>query len=195
MKTALILDTETDGMVLWDKPYFDPKQPNIVQLAGVLMDIETGTELSVFSSIVRPQGFTIPPEMTAIHGISQELALRVGVDLVQVMQFFTGLMRCANVIVAHNVPFDLKVIKAAYSRLNWRNILPDNLPTFCTMHKTKDILKMEGKRGFKFPKLSECIQYFFNEELKNAHNALVDVRACARIFRCLQKDTRDEGLS
>jgi DNA polymerase-3 subunit epsilon len=31
-------------------------------------------------------------------------------------------------------------------------------------------------------KLSECITHFFNEDLTGAHDALVDVRACARVF-------------
>lgn len=42
----------------------------------------------------------------------------------------------------------------------------------------------------KAPKLAECVKHFFGEDLAGAHDALVDVRACARVFfrlRDLQK--------
>jgi DNA polymerase-3 subunit epsilon len=42
------------------------------------------------------------------------------------------------------------------------------------------------------PKLSECIQFFFNEELVGAHDALVDVRACVRVFRHLMGNAVEE---
>jgi DNA polymerase-3 subunit epsilon len=32
------------------------------------------------------------------------------------------------------------------------------------------------------PKLEECIQHFFSEELPGAHDALIDARACARVY-------------
>lgn len=35
------------------------------------------------------------------------------------------------------------------------------------------------------PKLEECIRHFFDEALEGAHDALVDVRACARVHRHL----------
>jgi hypothetical protein len=38
--------------------------------------------------------------------------------------------------------------------------------------------------------LAECVKHFFGEDLAGAHDALVDVRACARVFfrlRDLQK--------
>jgi len=36
------------------------------------------------------------------------------------------------------------------------------------------------------PKLEECIRHFFNEELDGAHDAMVDVRACRRVYFHLQ---------
>jgi DNA polymerase-3 subunit epsilon len=38
----------------------------------------------------------------------------------------------------------------------------------------------------KAPKLEECIHHFFGETLAGAHDALVDVRACARVYFHLQ---------
>jgi len=34
----------------------------------------------------------------------------------------------------------------------------------------------------KSPKLEECIKHFFGEELPGAHDAMIDVIACRRIY-------------
>ena len=53
-----------------------------------------------------------------------------------------------------------------------------------------DRMRAAGRTGPKSPKLSECVQHFFSEEMIGAHDAMVDVRACARVFfhlKSLQK--------
>ena len=37
------------------------------------------------------------------------------------------------------------------------------------------IAKKNGQKGYKWPKLSEAYQYFFNEAFVDAHDALGDV--------------------
>ena len=32
------------------------------------------------------------------------------------------------------------------------------------------------------PKLEECIKHFFNETLEGAHDAMVDLAACSRVY-------------
>ncbi|AOW48412.1 3'-5' exonuclease family protein [Acetobacter ascendens] len=61
---------------------------------------------------------------------------------------------------------------------------------FCTMDAAAPLVNLPptarmiaaGIDKPKAPKLEECIKHFFNEELKGAHDAMVDVRACARLF-------------
>jgi hypothetical protein len=50
------------------------------------------------------------------------------------------------------------------------------------MLSSTGICKIPKKQGYKWPKLSEAYQHFFGEELKDAHDALVDVMACKRIY-------------
>lgn len=39
-----------------------------------------------------------------------------------------------------------------------------------------------GRTNYKDPSLSECIRYFFDEELEGAHDALVDVQGSIRVY-------------
>jgi hypothetical protein len=56
------------------------------------------------------------------------------------------------------------------------------------MNAKTSICKLEqknGKAGYKWPKLREAYFHCFGEELKDAHDALVDVRATARVLKWL----------
>ena len=61
---------------------------------------------------------------------------------------------------------------------------------FCTMKAALPIINLPPSEkmlaaGFnrpKQPRLSECIQHFFGQEMDGAHDAINDVRACARVY-------------
>ena len=77
MNLALAYDTETTGLPLWNDPSDDPRQPHIVQLAAALVDIDTRRTIASMDVIVKPDGWTIPDDTVAVHGITTEHALRV----------------------------------------------------------------------------------------------------------------------
>lgn len=78
-ENGLFFDTETSGLPRWKEPSESPDQPHIVQLAAELVDLETREVLESMDVIVKPDGWTISAEMTAIHSITQEHALEVGI--------------------------------------------------------------------------------------------------------------------
>lgn len=101
--------------------------------------------------------------------------------------------------VAHNLQFDLRIMRIAMLRAGLTKErlaeMDAALPKgFCTCNASTPIVNLPPTpkmvaAGFNKPKqakLSECIQHFFGEELVGAHDALVDVRACVRVFRHLQ---------
>ena len=106
---------------------------------------------------------------------------------------FADLLGVADTLVAHNIQFDADVLDIAYLRLRGR---PKSEPgtRFCTMEAAAPIVNLPPTErmiatGFnkpKAPKLEECIKHFFGETLDGAHDALVDVRACARVYFHLQ---------
>ena len=75
MTLAIFYDTETSGLPLFKEPSEDPRQPHIVQLAACLVDLDTGQTVSSMDVIVRPNGWTIPDNVAAIHGITTERAM------------------------------------------------------------------------------------------------------------------------
>lgn len=112
----IVYDTETTGLARDRLPPNDPSQPHLVQLAASLID-DDGTERAGISLVVRPEGWTIPAEASAVHGITQELAAKIGVPLRVAVSCFTNLRALADEAVAHNEKFDWTVLEAAVARL------------------------------------------------------------------------------
>lgn len=180
----LVFDTETTGLPLWNDPSDDPRQPHIVDIACSLFD-RTGLEIERFDAIINP-GVPIPDEVSAIHGITTEIAQAEGVAPVDALGVFLSLIRKADVVVGHNVSFDIRLVRILAARVKgekWEN----PLPTFCTMRKTTNICKIVGPKArhpqdWKWPTLAEATRHFFGEEHTNAHRARPDCDASARIF-------------
>lgn len=183
----LFLDTETTGLPLnWSAPIKQVNNwPRLVQLACLMYD-EAGTLQEERSYIVKPEGFTIPYASTKIHRISTERAVAEGLPLVHVLDEFKSLLEKTTLLVAHNVNFDHAIVGAEYYRKTQQD--PLNLvPKFCTMTSPEVIyhcaLPANSPRGgYKWPKLEELYYKLFKQELKGAHDALIDIQATARCF-------------
>lgn len=179
----LFFDTETTGKADFHAPSDAPHQPHIVQLATLLTD-DAGKEISSLNVIVNP-GVCIPVEASLIHGITDQLALKYGVPLKDALSMFMLLWDKADQLIAHNISFDLKLIKIASRRTGLDYAAPTN--HYCTMHNSTKICQIPGTRGgYKWPKLSEAYRHAFGEDFSGAHNAMDDVRACAKLYFWLQ---------
>lgn len=186
----LFFDTETTGFVQDRLPVDHPDQPYVVQLAAELTE-DDGEPVAGFSFIIDPGigEITIPTKASDVHGITDERAVALGVSAEFALGAFTHLYQRANLVVAHNIKFDRAVIEIAISR-HYRKIMPLRKPLFCTMDAATPIVNLPPTErmlaaGFnkpKPPKLDECIRHFFDESLEGAHDALVDVRACSRVY-------------
>ncbi len=194
----LVFDTETTGLPNNREPPDHPSQPHLVQLCALLLDPETQRERSVMSVIIKPDGWTVPPDAYKVHGITTEIAEACGVPLIVAMAMFSNLVRQSTCQVAHNVDFDMKIILAACARL--KRPLQGVLNPRCTVNMTTPLLKLPPTErmiaaGFgskwKSPTLAECVRFFFDEELESAHDAFVDARACARIYFEVLRRTAD----
>jgi len=194
MSLIIAYDVETTGLPLFKEPSNHPGQPHIVQLAAALVDTETRKTVSSIDLIIRPDGFTIPPEMTAIHGISQERALDVGIGLNEVIDMFLSLWN-GRLRIAHNESFDARLIRIAQYKLGyftdadldrWKNGI-----SACTQKMATDALKLpattrmisEGLANkYKPANLRESYRHFFGNDFENAHNAMADVNACIAVY-------------
>lgn len=183
----LFFDTETTGLPDRYTPLNSDRQPHCVQLAALLTE-DDGTERASLNLIVHPDGWTIPEAAARVHGITTEMAQRCGVREAIAAAAFYDLTKKADLLVAHNIKFDVQIIDIMFARVprGWR-LLGEK---FCTMDAASPLVNLPPTERMiaagidkpKAPKLEECIRHFFNEELKGAHDAMVDVRACARLF-------------
>jgi DNA polymerase-3 subunit epsilon len=178
----LFFDTETTGLPkqYWASLDDLDNWPRLVQLAWLLVN-EDGVEQASKNRIIKPEGFVIPAEASAVHGISTEKAMKEGIELSQALEEFIEALAKTKNLVAHNISFDEKVMGAEFLRNDLKPTFFD-LPRICTMHGATDYCAIETDRGYKWPRLVELHKKLFGEEFDGAHDALADVKATARCF-------------
>lgn len=197
----LFFDTETTGFFRDRLPVDHPDQPYIVQIAAQLCE-ESGKPIAGFSTIVDPGigTISIPASASAVHGITDEVAAQFGVSLEFALAAFTHLYQRADLVCAHNIKFDKGVMETAIARHS-KKVMPFRKPLFCTMEAATPVLNLPPTErmlaaGFnkpKPPKLEECIKHFFNEDMTDAHDAMVDLAACRRVYLHLKALERSNG--
>ncbi len=188
---VLPFDTETNGLPLWKEPSESEGQPHIVQLAAILADAESQEIKAQMDVIVRPDGWEIPPELTEIHGISQERAMDEGIPEEEALDQFMALHEQCDLRVAHNTTFDNRIVRIALKRFRPDLVSDDEWKDrnmyFCTLMNARKI--MGGRNGHT---LAEAYEYFTGKTLENAHNALADATACMEIYFAMIGDCEKE---
>jgi DNA polymerase III subunit epsilon len=109
--------------------------PFIVQLSYVIYNTETHAIEKIVNNIVRvPDRAIIPPEIEKIHGISKEQSQREGIPIQVVLaEFYKDIAdRSVTKVIAHNMSFDLQMIKSAWLRV--RDKYPDTVEHHATYH-------------------------------------------------------------
>lgn len=181
----LPFDTETTGIPDWKVPSDSEHQPHLVQLAAILADTDNREVRDSMDVIVRPDGWEITEELTALHGISHEQAMDEGIPEADALDQFIALYDQCDIRVAHNTTFDNRIIRIALKRYQPDLISDDEWKDrelyYCTLFHSKRI--MGGNKGHT---LAEAYQYFTGKTLEGAHNAQVDTNACMEIYFAIQ---------
>ena len=178
----LIFDTETTGLPTrrGAPPSDVGAWPRMVQLAWATYDAD-GNRVAAQSFLIRPDGFTIPPDAQRVHGISTETAARSGIPVAEALAPFAEAASGASVLVAHNFSYDAGVVGAEFHRLRLANPIPARKHV-CTMDESTRYCAIPGPRGFKWPNLEQLHRKLFGKGLGEAHNAEADVESCAKCF-------------
>lgn len=197
----LFIDTETTGLPLNDNlPYTDLKNwPYLVQVALIIEDDNYGI-LAKRNIILKPDGYTIPESATKIHGISNEIAVKNGEDRDKVISFLDLALYKSDIIIGHNVSFDLNVIKSEIIRIKGienalfkkkKHIVID------TMKMGRNICKIPNLSFHtrlslpnKYPKLDELYYKLFNKHFNNQHDAMADVQAAYDCYYELKRKSQ-----
>lgn len=184
MSKVIVFDNETTGIPDWKSPSEAPHQPHLVEIAAILHNADGQAE-ETFSAIIRPDGWVITDEVAKVHGITHEMAMDVGISEAEALEGFLALHARAGIRAAHNLNFDDRIIRIALMRYHGEekaNAYPEASEKFCTCNKSRAPVGLK-----KVPTLAEAYKHFFGEDLVEAHRALPDAQACARIYFALQQ--------
>lgn len=196
----LFIDTETTGLPLNDKlPYTNlDNWPHLVQVALIIEDENYGV-LSKRNFILKPDGYSIPECSTKIHGISNERAVKDGEDRNKVLSFLDIVLYNSDIVIGHNVSFDINVIKSEIIRVKGIEnafFVKKNHYVIDTMKLGMDICKIPNlsfysrrSQPYKYPKLDELYYKLFNKHLVNQHDAMADVQATYDCYYELKRKT------
>lgn len=191
---TLFFDTETTGLTKGNKPHTHPDQPMPVQI-GVKLDADNMQEMAAANVLIQTNTvegvapWIVSPGAYKATGIDNDRADSFGIHLVTGMEMFLDMLDHVDDVVAHNINYDIVVMRRAmqvycdYTGQEYRDPF-EGKRLICTMFASQDIVKAPPKRNgeWKWPKLEECVKHFFGEKLEGAHDALVDVRATARVY-------------
>jgi len=192
---VLVFDTETTGLPLFR---VSPNESNfkdwpyIVQLSYIIYDTTENKIVTTYNAIIKlPEDVTISEETSSIHGITNGISQKSGFDIKDVLKVFKTAIETCDLIVAHNMDFDVDMVLTASLR---SKVSVDDLLSkekYCTMANSKDIcnIKAKSKNGgtfTKFPSLKETHSKLFDKEPKNLHNAFNDVIVCLRCYYFLE---------
>lgn len=178
--TTLLLgyDVETTGLPVWKEPSDSVNQPHLVQLGAVLVDAITQKVIASMDVIIKPDGWVIPDDVAALHGITTEIALEVGIPEKLALEMFLA-MRGEAERVAFNKTFDQRIIRIAAKRFldeaaqeKWA-IKEDH---HCAMQMARK--DMGGKQ----PNLADAYKHYTGKDLVDAHSAMADTKACMDVY-------------
>ena len=185
MNKITFYDTETTNMVKWKEPSGGENQPHLVSLCAIQCNEDTEEVIQRIDLIVKSEGWESCEEALAVHGITKDFSIEVGVPEPLAVRILLELCK-GSVRAAHNRTFDQRIIRIALKRYfpdektieKWAN-KEDHL---CTMLSGKDAMGVK-----KWPKLEEAYLHFTGKTLENAHNATADTEACMEIYFAMKK--------
>lgn len=201
MRYYLIFDVETTGLPKYrNRPSKDiDNWPRCVQIAWSLhwfIDEIFNLHINLSeprrkdgdlyrkeSYLVKPDGYSIPYNSTLIHGVSNDDALENGKSIEWILDRFYGAVVQSEVIIAHNLDFDLKVIEAEFFRLNRSSPFHDRKQFIDTMKQSMYFCDLKNEKNeLKWPSLDELHIKLFDYPPIKSHDAEADVATTSKCF-------------
>ncbi|MDY5153781.1 DNA polymerase-3 subunit epsilon [Actinobaculum suis] len=156
-----VVDVETTGL--------DPRTDRIVQIGVVSLDRQ-GYNQGEWVSLVQPGR---PMGATFVHGLTAQ-DVREAPSFTALIPQLEELLS-GRAVVAHNAPFDVSFLNAAFERASYPFAIPAQA-TVCTMELSKIYLP-EGRHSLPAAAERAGIQ------LTEHHRALADARAAAGLLQ------------
>ena len=201
---VLVFDTETTGLP--QSKIISPDTlklwPHIVQFSYVIYDTEAN-DIVVSSDdiVIVGKDVVISDGSIELHGITKEISQNKGKNINELIDVFCNHLKSVDVLVGHNIEFDIKMIKVELLRFIYSDMSDDksikyknnlyDLSNFeniyCTMQNSIDLCAIKkpdkyGKEYNKYPRLIELHQKLFNTTPNNLHNSFNDILITLRCY-------------
>jgi DNA polymerase III epsilon subunit-like protein len=193
----LVIDTETTGLPERDASIYDfDKWPYIIQISYIMYDISNDNVIIKDNYVKINNSIEIPKESYEKHKLTHEILNDQGIHIVPALKEFNNLLRISDMVVAHNLSFDKRVIMVECLRnkvkqyfTTYYNNKPIRKPEFCTMRKTTgfcNIIRINKlqKEYCKTPSLIELYKILFPDANipNDMHNSLVDILVTLKCY-------------
>jgi|TARA_R110000823_G_scaffold104993_3_gene223226 DNA polymerase III epsilon subunit-like protein len=173
----IFFDLETTGLPKAEGSDLD-MQPKIIEFGAIKLD-EDLVESDRIEFLCNP-GYPLEPIITKITGIKDE-DLKDEKPFIanyhRVCEFFLG----EKTVVAHNLPFDRKILKFELERLDKLTKFPWPYEHICTVEIGEGVW---GKKR----KLGDIYEEITGEKIDGAHRSTVDIEAMIEIFKWYRKE-------
>lgn len=197
---VLVFDTETTGLPMkWAKVNEVDKWPHIIQLSHILYDTDTDKIIDCYDDIIKlDDNINISDESINMHGITRSQSKRRGIHICDALEKFNEIILKADVIVGHNVSFDIKMVMVELKRNNKKQFFSNSsgygIKEFCTMKNSVDICKIvkikeNGDTYYKYPRLAELHINLFENHPNGTHDSMADVLICLRCYYKIVNNT------
>ena len=207
---VLVFDTETTGLP--QSKIISPDTlklwPHIVQFSYVIYDTDANDIVVSSDDIVKVgKDVVISEGSIELHGITSEISQSKGSNIIEIIDVFCNHLKSVDVLVGHNVTFDIKMVKAELLRLIYNDMSEDksrkyknNLydlsnfqNVYCTLQNSIELCAIKtldkfGKEYNKYPKLVELHKYLFHSVPNNLHNSFNDILITLRCYIKMEYD-------
>jgi len=179
----LFIDIETTGLPESDRISNENLDlwPNIIQMSWIVTD-SNGKILKQEDYLVTQHNFKFDNFTNRIHKHKIAKSKTHGTHIRKILSRIDSDFKKVQVIIGHNIEFDLKMLKVEYLRNGFKENFLDKIH-FCTMINTIRFCEFKNENGgFKFPKLSELNMKLFNNNLEKEYNSIVNVKSICNCF-------------
>ena len=209
---VLVFDTETTGLP--KSKIINPDTlnlwPHVVQFSFVVYDTSINDIIKSCDSIVKlDKDVIIPEETTKIHGITNKISRIKGIKFETILDEFFYSLRNVDILVGHNISFDINMVKVEILRLIYSNEIENdktkykyalyfltnfkNICCTCSLKDSVDLCNIttfdkKGNPYLKYPKLIELHEKLFQSVPNNLHNSFNDILVTLRCFMKLKYD-------
>ena len=206
----LVFDTETTGLP--NTKFLNPDTlhlwPHIVQFSYVIYDVIDNDIVDSKDCIIKlDENVTVSEESTNIHGITNEMCQSKGITIQHVLNGFFAHLKNVDMIVGHNITFDINMVKIELLRIIYLNnhisdkdrihvkknlhYLTNFKNIYCTLQESIEFCDIKavdkyGNTYTKWPKLLELHQKLFETIPNNLHNSFNDILVTLRCFMKLK---------